>query len=104
MRSQGDSKPGALPADPNSSAMMRQVVSERDLYRQLTHFLRLVDADRLLERVEDEAKRNQAALRLAPIRSAMDAAAATVSRLQCLSAHKWVDLKHLCCIMPIPGR
>ena len=97
---QGDAKPGSLPADVTSSGHMGQVYSEAALYRQLCHFRRLLDADRQLARISEPALKDQAAARVAPVRSALDSGAAAITRLQERSAYRWVDLRHLCSVAP----
>lgn len=77
---------------------MRPAMTARGLYCQLTHFLRLVDANRLLRRVPGDAERIAAEGRLAPIRPALDAAAEAVLQAQSRSAYKWVDLNRLCSV------
>lgn len=61
---------------------MRQVYTHADVYRQLTHFRRLLGA-------------GQAQLPAA-IAAPLNAAAATVASLLDRAAYRWVDLSRLC--------
>ncbi|KAK9841868.1 hypothetical protein WJX81_008187 [Elliptochloris bilobata] len=96
LRCQGDTVPGTLPADAASGARMAPLVTEAALYTQLAHFARLLDADAALARVRNEAEREAASRRLAPVRGALAAGLAEAEDLKSRCAFRWVSLEALC--------
>lgn len=95
---QGDAAPGTLSPDAASGAHMAQAVTEAGLYTQLAHFARLLDADATLARTKDEAEREAAARRLAPVRGALAAGMAEAEGLKSRCAFRWVSLEQLCAV------
>ena len=92
---QGD-KPSAPNPDSKVGNSARRDYSEQALYRQMSHFRRQLDAGRALGKFSDPVKRDEAATRLAPVRSAVDAGVAAVVKMQERNAYHWVDLRRIC--------
>jgi DNA polymerase alpha subunit A len=70
--------------------------TEVDLYKQLTHFCRLLDVSRALDTVTDPVLKLASEQKLASVRGAVDAAAQTINQLRNRCAFKWVQLDRLC--------
>eukprot|EP00850_Spirogloea_muscicola_P002464 SM000009S23593 [mRNA] locus=s9:972011:982036:- [translate_table: standard] len=95
---QGPSKGAACPNYPRCTGRMVRNYSEADLYKQLSHFLRLLDPLQTLNKIEDSAARQMAERKLAPLHSTMEAAASVVRAIQDRSAYKWIQMDRLCVV------
>lgn len=92
---QGD-KPGMASAGEKPGETARRVYSEQALYRQLCYFRRQLDPRRVLAKIPEAAKQDEAAAQLAPVRAALEAGAQAALKLQEANAYHWVDLRKLC--------
>jgi DNA polymerase alpha subunit A len=93
----GDSERGSVcPQYPGCNGHLCRQHTEVDLYKQLTHFYRLLDISRALDTVTDPIVKLAAEQKLASVRGAVDAAAQTINRLRNRCAFKWVQLDRLC--------
>ena len=57
-----------IPDSASTTHHMWQEYTQQGLYRQLFHFRRQLDVQRALSKISDQAQRDQAAIRLAPLR------------------------------------
>lgn len=87
-----DARPGSVPPDPRCTGHMRQVVSEAQLYTQLSHCHRLFDVEGVLHSLDSREAQEAALEKLAPLRPVLDEAAATAAAVRNCSAYRWVDL------------
>lgn len=69
--------------------------TEADLYKQLSHFHRLLDLQRALLKMTDASARALAESRTALLRLSLDRALASITRIMDRSAYKWVNMGDL---------
>ena len=94
LRSQPDAKPGTATPAASQQGRMARVYSEADLYTQLAHFARLLDADRAVQQLEGQDR--QAALeRTAVVRAALAPGLQAIKSLQDANAYRWISLHSL---------
>ncbi|GLJ35374.1 hypothetical protein SUGI_0711430 [Cryptomeria japonica] len=91
----GDTERGTVcPNYPRCNGRLVRQYTEVDLYKQLTYFCWLLDAPRVLQKLEYSA-RILAEKRLDKVRPAIDAAATTIREIRDRSAYGWVNLDNL---------
>ena len=95
LRMHGDAKVGTLLPQVGSTAVMSRVISEAQLYTQLAHFRRLLDADAAVQKMPAGEARALAEQRLQPIKQTLAAGVAAIEQLQCQSAYRYVSLANL---------
>jgi hypothetical protein len=69
--------------------------TEADLYKQLSHFHRLLDLQRALLKMTDASARALAESRTALLRLSLDRALVSITRIMDRSAYKWVNMGDL---------
>ena len=82
---------------------MARTYTEADLYTQLAHFARLLDAERAARQLEKEVDRQAALERIAPVRAALAAGLQAIKKLQDANAYRWISLHSLYDIKPRAG-
>lgn len=90
-----DARPGSVPADSRCTGHMRQVVSEAQLYTQLSFYHRLFDVEGVLHSLESGEAQEAAVEKLAPLRPVVDKVVAAVAGVRTNSAYRWVNLGSL---------
>jgi hypothetical protein len=84
---------GCLPVpDPKSNAVLTRVLTEDQLYRQLSSYARLLDARGALEAVRDVQQRDAARKLVGSCLPVLEAAYGGVSALRDASAYRWINL------------
>ncbi|KAI5077505.1 hypothetical protein GOP47_0007329 [Adiantum capillus-veneris] len=97
LRVLGDSERGTIcPNHPRCSGSLIRQYTEVDLYKQLTHFCRLLDANRALEKIPEMGARLAAEKRLATLNRIVDSASHTVELIRDRCAYRWVQMEALC--------
>lgn len=92
VREDAGCRAGAAPPDPRCTGHMHQLVTEAQLYTQLSHYHRQFDVEGVLHSLESQEAKDAAKEKLQPIRQVLDEAAAAAARLRNASAYRWVDL------------
>lgn len=103
LRTQPEGKPGTAPPMATQQGHMARTYTEADLYTQLAHFARLLDAERAAEQLEKEADRQAALERVAPVRAALAAGLQAIKKLQDANAYRWISLHSLYDVKPQAG-
>jgi hypothetical protein len=84
---------GCLPVpDPKSNAVLTRVLTEDQLYRQLSSYARLLDARGAVEAVRDVQQREAARKLVGSCLPVLAAAYGGVSSLRDASAYRWINL------------
>ena len=95
LRTQPDAKPGTATPAASQQGRMARAYSEADLYTQLAHFARLLDADRAVQQF-DEGQDRQAALdRAVAVRATLAPGLQAIKLLQDANAYRWISLHSL---------
>eukprot|EP00898_Chlorokybus_atmophyticus_P002051 jgi/Chlat1/2847/Chrsp194S03002 len=81
---------------PNCNGQVARQYSEADLYKQLCHFHRLLDTDRLLEQAPSQDAKAKLEQTCKAARQVLQPAAAVLAHLRNRSAYKWISLQKLC--------
>ncbi|PSC73303.1 DNA polymerase alpha catalytic subunit [Micractinium conductrix] len=95
MAARDDARPGTVPPDARCTGHMRQVVSEGQLYTQLSYFHRLFDVEGVLHSLESREAQAAAQEKLAAVRPVLDDAAAVTGAVRGASAYRWVQWSKL---------
>ncbi|MCO5579179.1 hypothetical protein L7F22_033032 [Adiantum nelumboides] len=97
LRVLGDSERGTIcPNHPRCSGSLARQYTEVDLYKQLTHLCRILDANRALEKIPEMGARLEAEKRLAALKRTVDMALQTVEHIRDLCSYRWVKMNALC--------
>ncbi|BBN16162.1 DNA polymerase alpha subunit A [Marchantia polymorpha subsp. ruderalis] len=97
LRVVGDADRGTVcPNYPRCNGRLGRQYTEVDLYKQLTHFHRLLDAARVLDKVSDVTVKVAAERKLAIARPAFDCAAQVVKDLRDRCAYRWINMSGIC--------
>lgn len=103
LRSLPEGKPGTAPPAAAQQGHMARIYTEADLYTQLAHFARLLDAEQAARRLDKEVDRQAALEKIAPVRAALAAALQAIKKLQDANAYRWVSLHSLYDVKPQAG-
>ncbi|KAL2611548.1 hypothetical protein R1flu_023240 [Riccia fluitans] len=97
LRVVGDADRGTVcPNYPRCSGRLSRQYSEVDLYKQLTHFYRLLDAGRVIDKMSDVTVKVAAEKKVALARPAFDAAAQVIKDIRDRCAYRWINLSGIC--------
>jgi DNA polymerase alpha subunit A len=97
LRVAGDAERGTVcPNYPRCNGRLGRQYTEVHLYKQLTHFYRLLDASRALDNIAEANARLAAEVKLATVRPAFDWAAQAVKDIRDRSGYRWVQLGAFC--------
>lgn len=92
---------GALcPNHPRCSGKMIRQYTEAELYTQLSSFLRLLDVESALNKMDDASARAAAERAVSSSRIALGGAAQVVQLICERSAYRWVQMQELCIALP----
>ncbi|MCO5547461.1 hypothetical protein L7F22_000911 [Adiantum nelumboides] len=92
LRVLGDSERGTIcPNHPRCSGSLARQYTEVDLYKQLTHLCRILDANRALEKIPEMGARLEAEKRLAALKRTVDMALRTVEHIRDLCSYRWQE-------------
>lgn len=101
LRVVGDAERGTVcPNYPRCNGRLCEQYTEADLYKQLTHFHRLLDAQRALDKIAEATARLAAEVKLAAVRPAFDAGAQALNEILNRSHYRWVKLSAFCVAVP----
>lgn len=103
LRTQPEGRPGTAPPTAAQQGHMARTYTEADLYTQLAHFARLLDAERAARHLEKEVDRQAALDRIAPVRAVLAAGLQAIKRLQDANAYRWISLNSLYDVKPQAG-
>ncbi|KAJ7530423.1 hypothetical protein O6H91_14G003600 [Diphasiastrum complanatum] len=97
LRVLGDAERGTIcPNYPRCNGHLIRQYTEVDLYKQLTHFYRLLDINHTLSKITEVSVRAAAEKKLSTIRNAVDLAAYTIREMRDHCAFRWVQMGALC--------
>ncbi|CAM6100645.1 unnamed protein product [Calypogeia fissa] len=97
LRVVGDAERGTVcPNYPRCNGRLGRQYTEVDLYKQLTHFYRLLDTSRALDKIAERSVRLAAEVKLATVRPALETAAQVIKDVRDRSGFRWVNLGALC--------
>ncbi|KAL3682848.1 hypothetical protein R1sor_000870 [Riccia sorocarpa] len=97
LRVVGDVDRGTVcPNYPRCTGRLSRQYSEADLYKQLTHFYRLLDAGRVIDKMSDVTVKVAAEKKVALVRPAFDAAAQVIRDIRDRCAYRWINLSGIC--------
>ena len=103
LRTLTEGKPGTAPPTATQQGHMARTYTEADLYTQLAHFARLLDAERAARQLEKEVDRQAALNRIAPVRAALAAGLQAIKKVQDANAYRWISLQSLYDVKPHAG-
>ncbi|CAM6094151.1 unnamed protein product [Calypogeia fissa] len=93
----GDAERGTVcPNYPRCNGRLGRQFTEVDLYKQLTHFYRLLDSSRALDKIAVSSARLAAEVKLATVRPALETAVQVIKDVRDRSGFRWVNLSTLC--------
>lgn len=103
LRTLPEGKPGTAPPMAAQQGHMARMYTEADLYTQLAHFARLLDAEQAARHLDKEVDRQAALEKIAPVRAALAAGLQAIKKLQDANAYRWVSLHSLYDVKPQTG-
>ena len=103
LRTLAEGKPGTAPPTATQQGHMARTYTEADLYTQLAHFARLLDAEQAAQQLEKEVDRQAALDRIAPVRASLAAGLQAIKKLQDANAYRWISLQSLYDVKPQVG-
>ncbi|EFJ15342.1 hypothetical protein SELMODRAFT_234261 [Selaginella moellendorffii] len=96
LRIVGDAERGAVcPNFPRCNGRLVRQYSQVDLYNQLTHFFRLLDVNRVLQKQIPE-RNSKAAVAVNNLRPLVDLPAQEIKNIRDRCAYRWVQMSSLC--------
>ncbi|XP_024534663.1 DNA polymerase alpha catalytic subunit [Selaginella moellendorffii] len=95
LRIVGDAERGAVcPNFPRCNGRLVRQYSQVDLYNQLTHFFRLLDVNRVLQKIPE--RNLKAAVAVNNLRPLVDLPAQEIKNIRDRCAYRWVQMSSLC--------
>ncbi|KAH7429421.1 hypothetical protein KP509_09G047200 [Ceratopteris richardii] len=97
LRVLGELERGTIcPNYPRCNGHLIRQYTEVDLFKQLTHYSRLLDVNRAVEKVPEIGARLSAEKRFAALRRIVDPALQILQHIRDLCAYRWVQMEALC--------